>query len=283
MFKLVELPIVIASAFFTIGTIIFIIGVLLNLRIWLLGSESIIGTFKEVISTLINPKFWSTILKTFITKIFGQYKLYKIDNLRGIEKCCFVTFYVLVILANHIAADIASGAKTLTEFIIEFFKSPFFPGYIFSELGTELNGFWIAFLFIDNFAMVMVFLSEGLVMYRRFIKKYFIFATKEDVIGLLLPVIWFIFRWIAEAATIVKFGTPSGSHYMFIAYLISRPLTLLTPNQVEILYSIMWPASGFFLSLFFGLIPYTGRLWHAFAGPITMLLNSVPYKKEVLR
>jgi len=127
---------------------------------------------------------------------------------------------------------------------------------------------------------MVFFFAEGLAIHRRFVKKRFMFATREDAIGLLLPVIWFIFRWIAEAATIVKVGTPPGSHYMFVAYLISRPLTLLTSAQIDSLYALMWPTSGFFLGLFVGSIPYSGRLWHALAGPLVMILNSAPAKRR---
>jgi hypothetical protein len=194
---------------------------------------------------------------------------------RGIEKASFITFYVLLILANHIAADIAMGVSSIQEFIIEFFRSPFFPGEIFGVLGTELSIQWKLFLLIDNLSMAIVlFFAEGLAIYRRFVKKHFLFGSREDAIGLFLPVIWFIFRYLAEAATIIQYGFPSASKYMFIAYGIAQVLSVL-PLNIDMMYNLLWPTSGLFLGIFFGAIPYTGRLWHAFAGPITLLINNL--------
>lgn len=277
---MIEDPINIAAIFFFIGTISFLIGALWNIRIWLLGAESITKAVKEVFITLINPRSLYLIIKTFIEKIFGQKKLYEVDKLRGIEKASFISFYVLLILANHIAADIAAGVSTLHEFIIEFFRSPFFPGYMFSEVGGTLSSGWSMFLFIDNLSMAIVlFFAEGLAIYRRFVKKYFLFSSKEDAIGLFLPVIWFIFRYLAEAVTIVKFGFPGVSKSMFISYSIAQVFKGLTISQIDILYNVLWPTSGFFLGIFFGSMPHLGRLWHAFAGPMTMLVNSVPSRR----
>ncbi len=265
----------IAAAFFAAGVVAFIIGALLNLRLWLLGSESIPSTIASVVKTVFSRQLL-TIIRTFIVNIFGQKRLYNVDRLRGLEKASFVTFYVLLILINHILADIVAGVSSLEAFIYEFFRSPFFPAYIFEEVADLQTPLWSAYFFIDNLSMAMVlFFAELLAVHRRFFKKHFEAATREDAVLLFLPVIWFIFRYIAEAVTIVKYGSPPGSQFMFVAYAISLLLTPLSEAQISLLYSILWPTAGFFLGLFFGVIPYTGRLWHAFAAPLTMLVNSV--------
>jgi len=268
-------PVSIAAAFFAAGVIAFIVGALLNLRLWLLGSESIPSTIAAVVKTIFSRRLL-TIIRTFIVNIFAQKRLYNVDPLRGLEKASFVTFYVLLILINHILADIVAGVSTVEAFINEFFRSPFFPAYIFKEVADLQTPLWSAFFFIDNLSMAMVlFFAELLAVHRRFFKKHFEAATREDAILLFLPVIWFIFRYVAEAVTIVKYGSPPGSQFMFVAYAISLLLTPLNEAQISLLYSILWPTAGFFLGLFFGIIPYTGRLWHAFAAPLTMLVNSV--------
>jgi hypothetical protein len=268
-------PVTIAAAFFAAGVIAFIIGALLNLRLWLLGSESVSSTLVTVIKTIFSRQLL-TIIRTFIVNIFGQKRLYTVDRLRGLEKASFVTFYVLLILINHILADIVAGVSTVEAFLNEFFRSPFFPAYIFEEVKDLQTPLWSAYFFIDNLSMAMVlFFAELLAVHRRFFKKHFEAATREDAVLLFLPVIWFIFRYIAEAVTIVKYGSPPGSQFMFVAYAISLLLAPLSEAQLSLLYSILWPTAGFFLGLFFGIIPYTGRLWHAFAAPLTMLVNSV--------
>ncbi len=264
----------IAAAFFAAGVAAFIIGALLNLRLWLLGSESIPSTAASVVKTVFSKRILA-IIRTFVFNIFGQSRLFSVDRFRGLEKASFVTFYVLLILINHVLADLAAGVSTVEAFIYEFFRSPFFPGYIFEEVADVQAPLWLLFFFIDNLSMAMVlFFAELLAVHRRFFKKNFEAATREDAILLFLPVIWFIFRYLAQAVTIVKYGSPEGSQFMFVAYGVSRLLTTLTNAQIDALYSILWPISGFFLGLFFGVIPYTGRLWHAFAAPLTMLVNS---------
>ncbi|MEM3066105.1 MAG: hypothetical protein QXI81_02075 [Nitrososphaerota archaeon] len=266
-----------ASTFFLIGMVSLIVGALWNIRIWFLGAESVVGTIKKALLTVLNPRSLAAIIKAFLVKVFGQHRLYKYERLRGLEKASFVSFYVLLILSNHIAADIATGVSSIQELMVEFFRSPFFPGYIFYELGTELPLIWALFLLIDNLSMAVVLLfAEGLAIHRRFIKKNFMFGTKEDAIGLFMPVIWFLFRYMAEAATIVKFGFPDSGKFMFIAYGIAQLMAGLSPAQIELLYNVLWSTSGFFLGVFVGAIPHSGRLWHAFAGPIAMLANSVP-------
>lgn len=266
-----------ASIFFLIGMVSLIVGVLWNIRIWFLGTENVVRTVKNALLTILTPRSLAFIIKAFLLKVFGQYRLYKYERLRGLEKASFVSFYVLLILSNHIAADIATGVSNIEEFVVEFFRSPFFPGYIFYELGTELPLIWTVFLLVDNLSMLVVLLfAEGFAIHRRFFKKRFMFGTKEDAVGLFMPVIWFLFRYIAEAATIVKFGFPDSGRFMFVAYSIAQLMANLSPAQVELLYNVLWPASGFFLGVFVGAIPHSGRLWHAFAAPMTILVNSVP-------
>ena len=267
--------ITIAALSFATGVVAFIVGALLNLRLWLLGSESILSTIVSVIKTVFSGRLL-TIIRVFIINIFGQGRLYSVDRLRGLEKASFVTFYVLLILINHVLADFVAGVSSLEAFLYEFFRSPFFPAYIFEEVANLQTPLWSAYFFIDNLSMAMVlFFAELLAVHRRFFKKHFEAATREDAVLLFLPVIWFIFRYVAEAVTIVKYGSPPGSQFMFVAYAISLLLTPQNEAQLSLLYSSLWPIAGFFLGLFFGVIPYTGRLWHAFAAPLTMLVNSV--------
>jgi hypothetical protein len=267
--------ITIAALSFATGVVAFIVGALLNLRLWLLGSESILSTIVSVIKTVFSGRLL-TIIRVFIINIFGQGRLYSVDRLRGLEKASFVTFYVLLILINHVLADFVAGVSSLEAFLYEFFRSPFFPAYIFEEVANLQTPLWSAYFFIDNLSMAMVlFFAELLAVHRRFFKKHFEAATREDAVLLFLPVIWFIFRYVAEAVTIVKYGSPPGSQFMFVAYAISLLLTPQNEAQLLLLYSSLWPIAGFFLGLFFGVIPYTGRLWHAFAAPLTMLVNSV--------
>ncbi|MEM4726330.1 MAG: hypothetical protein QXG63_05260, partial [Nitrososphaerales archaeon] len=197
------------------------VGALLNLRLWLLGSESISSTITSVIRTIFSKRIL-VIIRTFIFNIFGQARLFSVDRFRGLEKSSFVIFYVLLILINHVLADLAAGVSTLEAFIYEFFRSPFFPAYIFVEVANVQAPLWLLFFFIDNLSMAIVlFFAEMLAVHRRFFKKHFEAATREDSILLFLPVIWFIFRYMAQAVTIVKYGSPDGSQFMFVAYGIS--------------------------------------------------------------
>ncbi len=48
-----------------------------------------------------------------------------------------------------------------------------------------------------------------------------------------MPVIWFFFRYMAEATTIVKFGFPDSSRFMFIAYAIAQLMVGLSPTKLN--------------------------------------------------
>ncbi len=56
---------------------------------------------------IMNPRSLVAVIKTFIINVFGKRRFYKYERSRRLEKAFFVSFYVLLILSNHIAADIA--------------------------------------------------------------------------------------------------------------------------------------------------------------------------------
>lgn len=270
-----EPAITLAATFFLAGTVVFAIGAVDNVRVWLMGADSVPSVIRGVLSVLTNPKALASLIAAFFRDVLAQRRLYRAERMRGLEKAAFIVFYISVILVNHVAADIATGVAGIKEFVAEFFRSPFFPGYIFA-LNLSLQGAWLVYMFLDNLCMLVIVGVEIIAAYRRLVRKHFAFTTAEDVIGLFMPIVWLVFRFFAEAVTIVKYGVPEESRYLFVAYALSHLFRGLAPETVEALFATLWPTSGFFLGVFMASFALSGRLWHAFAGPLTMLVNSLP-------
>lgn len=261
---------------FFLGSILFIIGALINIRFWLLGSDSVVDVIKSVLRTIFSRKLYF-IIKGFIVYLLGKRRLARSGKLRAIEKSVFVIFYATLILVNHIFADIARHATTLFDIIREFFYSPFFPAYIFTIENWQHLGWIKAYFFIDNLCMVMVvFFAEILLIVRRFHEKYYTISTLEDKLLIFVPIIWLILRFFGEASSIIYYNVPSEySSYMFVAHVFSYllyPIAQITGPYA--LYSIMWLLSGISFMIFIAIWPYT-KLWHAFSGSLTILINSV--------
>jgi hypothetical protein len=209
--------------------------------------------------------------------LIGKRKLARSGKVRRIEKSIFIIFYVILILVNHYYVDIIGESANILDTIKNFFYSPYVPAYIFTINNWE-NLPWIKpFFFIDNLSMVMVvFFAEIMLVIRRFYEKYYTISTLQDKILIFLPVTWLILRIFAESASIIYFNISSEYYpYMFIAYIFTSILYPLSQIiGAYTLYVIFWISSGVTFMILVAVWPYT-KLWHAFSGSLSILINSV--------
>ena len=261
---------------FLLGCISFIFGALLNIRFWFSGKNTLFDALKGIVKTIFSKQIVS-VTKGFIVYLIGKRKLARSGKVRGIEKSIFIIFYVILILVNHYYVDIIGESANILDTIKNFFYSPYVPAYIFTINNWE-NLPWIKpFFFIDNLSMVMVvFFAEIMLVIRRFYEKYYTISTLQDKILIFLPVTWLILRIFAESASIIYFNISSEYYpYMFIAYIFTSILYPLSQIiGAYTLYVIFWISSGVTFMILVAVWPYT-KLWHAFSGSLSILINSV--------
>jgi len=261
---------------FFIGCISFIFGALLNLRFWFSGRDTPINALKGTIKTIFSKQI-ILVIKGFVVYLVGKRRLARSGKVRGIEKSIFIIFYAILILVNHYYVDIIGESASIFDIIKNFFYSPFVPAYIFA-INNWQNLPWIKpFFFLDSLSMVMVvFFAEILLVIRRFYEKYYTISTLQDKVLIFLPVTWLILRMFAESASIIYFNISSEYYpYMFIAYIFTfvlYPLSQIVGAYT--LYIIFWISSGVTFMILVAVWPYT-KLWHAFSGSLSILINSV--------
>lgn len=264
---------------FLLGGILFIIGALLNIRFWFLGTDSIFKTIKKGLKIVFSRKMFRMI-KALIVYLITMKKLGKSSFFRRLEKTIFIIFYGAIILVSHFYAEYLSlvylGHKiSIISFIENFLYSPFIPAYVFTfESWQEIK--WLKeVLFIDNLCMVMiVFFAEILLLIRRYFEKYFVISKPRDKFLIVIPVLWLTMRFFGEAASIIYFNIPKEyASCMFVSYLLSYLLYPLSQMVgAYTLYYVFWLLSGIAFMIFVAVWPYT-KLWHAFSGSLTILIN----------
>jgi hypothetical protein len=270
------------AAVFMVGTFVFTLGLINNLYVWTKGSGQGLGqSIKEGAGTIFSRRIGQVLYACF-ESVFHP-RLFREDLSRGLAMVTIIIAYVGIILVNHIKAAGMPELEKISSFAL-FFYSPFCDIYFLrtvTEASFDTTQAVYALL-NDGFGFLILVIGEGILIWRRFIKKVHIFRMKwVDIFIVAALGGWFALRFLAEAVTILAFNVPDSiAAYWFVAYGISKvigPLGFHWPD----FYIITWSLSGIALAVLFASIPYHRKLWHIISAPLSMVINALSEEKHV--
>ena len=128
-----------------------------------------------------------------------------------------------------------------------------------------------AFLF--DLSGVLVLLGVALILLRKYVLE------SEDKLKGLPKADWpayslmgsiFIVGFILEGMRIAMTGSPEGSQYAFLGYIISR---LFVGADLTSTYGYMWYLHAILTGAFVACLPFS-RMFHMIMAPITLALNA---------
>ncbi len=266
---------ILPAIFFGIGMTICVVLGAWYILAWMRGGD---GIKKSIINAL--RAFFSTrllrMLYNLVTNAIYFRKMTRVNLTRGLIKSAFLISYLGVILINHFLAEIwpKYGPHDL---ISVFLYAPFLPYYLFkvTNFATEPTTLYKLYAFLDNFFMLVIILGEIYFLYRKFIKKIFpIYSVLEDGLAIALTVVWLLLRIFGESVTLLVDNVPdAAAKYWILAYPVSKIIAPLGAS-VEALEYPVWSAAGFMLGAFMAAIPLLPKLWHIFAGPVTVVTTA---------
>jgi len=270
------------AAAFMIGLFVFALGLLNNLYIWTKGmGRGIISTGTSIIVAIFSPRlfhFFGAILDSFIHR-----RLFKENILRGVAMVSIIVSYIGIIVVNHVKASSMPELQSISH-LTRFLYSPFCDFYFFRTVSeaTFTHQQALYALLNDGFGFLILVVGEGILIYRRFIKRAYVFKMKEaDIFAVIILGGWFALRFLAEATSILSFNVPDSiASYWFVAFVLSKiiaPLGLHWPD----FYIISWCLSGIFLGTLVGTIPFNRKLWHIVTAPIAMVVNSLSPEQHI--
>ena len=270
------------AAVFMLGTFVLSLGLINNMYVWTKGINRGVGqTLGEMAKTIFSKRIGQVAMA--VIDSFVHPRLFKQDLLRGLAMVSIIFSYIGIIVVNHIKAVGMPELHVLSPISI-FFYAPFSDFYflrtVTEESFTSLQGVYA--LLNDGFGFLILFLGEGILIYRRFFKRTYIFRMKwSDVLIIGVLGGWFILRFVAEAVTILSFNVPDSiARYWFVAYGLSKiiqPLGLHWPD----FYIMTWALSGVFLGTLVGSIPFNRKMWHIVTAPLAMVFNSLCEEKHI--
>jgi nitrate reductase gamma subunit len=79
-----------------------------------------------------------------------------------------------------------------------------------------------------------------------------------------------IFGFILEGMRIAMTGTPQGSQYAFLGYIISR---LFTGADLTGVYGYMWYLHAILTGAFVAYLPFS-RMFHMIMAPVVLAMNA---------
>lgn len=264
------------AAVFMGGTFIFLLGLLNNIYIWTKGTDrGIIQIIKEGFGIIFSQRL-GDVISAVIDSVIHR-RLFKENLLRGIAMVSIITSYVGIIVVNHIKAVGMPELYNLS-YISIFFYAPFCDFY-FLRMVTDatFNDTQALYALLnDSFGFFILIVGEGILIWRRFIKRAYIFKLKwMDIVAVVLLGGWFALRFLAEGVTILTFNVPDSiARYWFVGYGISKLIAPLGLHGTEF-YIMTWCLSGVFLATLVGSIPFNPKLWHIITGPMAMVFNSL--------
>ena len=270
------------AAVFMVGAFVFGLGLINNLYVWTKGSGQGLGqSIKKGAGIFFSPRIGQVLYACF-ESVFHP-RLFKQDLGRGLAMVTIIISYVGIILVNHIKAAGMPELEKISEVAL-FFYSPFSDIYFLrtvTEASFDATQAVYALL-NDGFGFFILVVGEGILIWRRFVRRAHIFRMKwVDVFIVAVLGGWFALRFLAEAVTILAFNVPDSiAAYWFVAYGISKviaPLGLHWPD----FYIITWSLSGIALATLFASIPYHRKLWHIISAPLAMVVNSLSEKDHV--
>jgi len=270
------------AAVFMVGTFVLILGLINNLYVWTKGKgRDIPQAIKEAIRIIFSKRIVNVL--GALLDCFIHRRLFKENILRGIAMVSIIVSYIGIILVNHIKAAGMPELSNISHLSL-FFYAPFSDFYFLRRVSeATFNSTQALYALLnDGFGFFILVVGEGILIYRRFIKRAYIFKMKwADVFAVIILGGWFILRFLAEAMTILAFNVEDSiAHHWFVAYGISKviaPLGLHWPD----FYIMTWCLSGVFLATLVGSIPFNRKLWHIVTAPITMVFNSLSEERHI--
>ncbi|MEW5768483.1 MAG: (Fe-S)-binding protein [bacterium] len=271
-----------SAAVFMIGTFVLILGVINNLYVWTKGTGPGLGrTIRGAVGIIFSRKIrqvLSAILDTFIHR-----RLFQENILRGVAMFSIIVSYIGIIMVNHIKAAGLPELGGISPLSILFY-SPFSDFYFLrtvTEATFNSTQAWYALL-NDGFGFFILVVGEGILIYRRFIQRAYVFRMKwMDVFAVVLLGGWFSLRFLAEAVSILAFHVPDSiAAYWFVGYGLSKAITPLGLHWPDF-YIMTWSLSGIFLATLVGSIPFNRKLWHIVTAPIAMIFNSLSEEHHI--
>jgi heterodisulfide reductase subunit D len=270
------------AAAFMVGLFIFALGLINNLYIWTKGTgRGVIRTSKNITLALFSKRlvhFFAAIIDSFIHR-----RLFKENILRGIAMVSIIISYIGIIVVNHIKAASMPELHNISHLTL-FLYAPFCDFYFFRTVSEEtFDSTQALYAFLnDGFGFLILIVGEGILIWRRFIKRAYVFKMREaDIFAVIILGGWFALRFLAEAVSILAFNVPDSiACYWFVAYAISKviaPLGLHWPD----FYIITWCLSGIFLGTLIATIPFNRKLWHIVTAPIAMVANSLSEERHI--
>lgn len=270
------------AAVFMVGTFVLILGLINNLYVWTKGKgrtlNQIIKETVEILFSLKISRFAGAIVDSFIHR-----RLFKENLLRGVAMVSIIISYIGIIVVNHIKAAAMPELHNISHLTI-FLYAPFSDFY-FLRTVTEstFNSTQALYALLnDGFGFLILVVGEGILIYRRFIKRAYVFKMKEaDIFAIIILGGWFALRFIAEAVSILAFNVPDSiASYWFVAYWISKIIAPLGLHWHDF-YIMTWCLSGVFLGTLVGSIPFNHKLWHIVTAPIAMVANSLSEERHI--
>jgi heterodisulfide reductase subunit D len=262
--------------FFTIGTIVFLSGLIWRISIYWRGQWEIAPLVKGVLSTLFSRKIWEFIKTVFWEGIL-QRRLFHQDKLRWLMKVLIMIGYPGILIAGHIKADVMSQFENIPQ-ALKFLYAPFCDFYYFRDITSHSLPFLDA-LFALSFDLfgAMILAGEFIAIYRRFVAKTVTFKTGPgDILAVNLLGGWFILRFICEATSILAYSLPgSVAGFWFLSFVLSKIIVPLGLPWSSLNYPL-WSISGLFLAMLVACIPFNKKLWHIVTIPLNMFVRLIP-------
>lgn len=270
------------AACFLIGLFIFILGLINKFYVWTKGiGKGIIPTIINIICAIFSSKLWK--LVNAVIDSFIHRRLFKENILRGIAMVSIIISYIGIIIVNHIKAEAMPELDNISHFTI-FLYAPFCDYYFFRTVSSAtFNSTQSLYAFLnDAFGFLILIVGEGILIYRRFVKRAYVFKmTYADIFAVIILGGWFALRFVAEGVSILAFDIPDSiARYWFVAYAISKVIAPLGLHWQDF-YIITWCLSGIFLGSLIASIPFNRKLLHIVTAPIAMVANSLAEERHI--
>src|SRR4030043_833165 len=262
--------------FFMLGSIVFIVGLVMRLFIYWQGQWDLWALVKGVFSTLFSAKILKLIEIIFLDGIL-QRRLFGQNKLRWLMKVLIMIGYPGILIAGHLKVEMMPQFERLPH-LMRFFYAPFCDFYYFRDVtGPSLSISDALFAISFDLFGAMILMGEFIAIYRRFVAKATTFKTSAgDIVAVNLLGGWFILRFFCEATSILTYSLPNSvAQYWFLSFGLSK---IIAPLGVPwaFLNTPLWSISGLFLATLVAFIPFNKKLWHIITIPVVMLINVMP-------
>lgn len=258
-------PLSMGHPIFGAAMLIFLVGVLVTLRFWYLGSvQGEENSLHRKIS-LSSETIWNII---FSRRIFSLLKMVVLDIIfqRRILKESVGRWFMHSLIYSAI----------LIRFLLSLFTALIFyfhPDGDWAQALIDKNNPFTAFT--NDLLGLFILLGILWAAAQRFIIKPTHVATEyQDNIALLIIGMLILLGFFLEGARILVTGIPAEmAIYSFIGYPVSKILSIFGLGWKSI-YSYLWYAHGIIGAFFVAYLPF-GKMRHVFNTPLTYVLEEV--------